>query len=396
MATDVSDFPGVGLRQPCRSRCATRNNEPIMSENLPDSAAATKLRVAVVFGGQSSEHEISCLSASSILRALNPDDFEILAIGIDKEGRWSIQSDAVASLVARAGVLPNVAPSAAEVLPVRSSQVGTALLSQVDVVFPVLHGPFGEDGTIQGLLELAQVPYVGSGVLASAAAMNKVHCKSVLLAHGVQVAPWATVHKRTWQRDREEILAAASDVGFPLFVKPARAGSSVGVSKAKDVASLIAAIDEALTHDPLVLLEASIENAREIEVGVLSGVDGEAQASVPAEIIVREGHEFYDYAAKYLDDAADLVVPAELSEDVTQRIRQTACEVFNILGCEGLARVDFFLTQSGEIIVNEVNTMPGFTNISLFPRMWQASGMDYSMLVNHLVTDALRRGTGLR
>ena len=367
-----------------------------MSENLPDSAAATKLRVAVVFGGQSSEHEISCLSASSILRALNPDDFEILAIGIDKEGRWSLQSDAVASLVARAGVLPSVAPSAAEVLPVRSSQVGTALLSQVDVVFPVLHGPFGEDGTIQGLLELAQVPYVGSGVLASAAAMNKVHCKSVLLAHGVQVAPWATVHKRTWQRDREEILAAASDVGFPLFVKPARAGSSVGVSKAKDVASLIAAIDEALAHDPLVLLEASIENAREIEVGVLSGVDGEAQASVPAEIIVKEGHEFYDYAAKYLDDAADLVVPAELSDDVTQRIRQTACEVFNILGCEGLARVDFFLTQSGEIIVNEVNTMPGFTNISLFPRMWQASGMDYSMLVNHLVTDALRRGTGLR
>ncbi len=357
---------------------------------------ARKPRVAVVFGGQSSEHSISCLSAASILHALDPADYDIVAVGVDRDGRWSLQPDAPAGLLREAQVLPEVVTGSTEVLPVRGQSTPVSLLGAIDVVFPVLHGPFGEDGTIQGLLELAGVPYVGSGVLASAAAMDKAHCKALLAGHGINVARWHTVHARQFQADPDAVVRTLSDLSLPVFVKPARAGSSVGVSKVKAGEDLIAALETAFEHDPKVVVEEAIAPAREVEVGVLTGTDGAAQASVPAEIVMRGSHEFYDFDAKYLDDAADLIVPAELSSQITSRVRALACEVFDILGCEGLARVDMFVKPDGDVVVNEVNTMPGFTSISLFPRMWQQSGVSYPMLVDHLVQDALRRGVGLR
>ncbi|NDB18966.1 MAG: D-alanine--D-alanine ligase, partial [Actinobacteria bacterium] len=254
----------------------------------------------------------------------------------------------------------------------------------------------GEDGTIQGLLELAGVPYVGSGVFASAAAMDKAHCKALLAGHGIAVAPWRTVHARDFAADRDAVVASLRELALPVFVKPARAGSSVGVSKVKTHDEMAAALAAAFEHDPKVIVEEAVSPAREIEVGVLTGSDGSAQASVPAEIVMRASHEFYDFDAKYLEDAAELVVPANVSLETTTRVRALACEVFDILGCEGLARVDMFVRPTGEVVVNEVNTMPGFTSISLFPRMWQQSGVSYPMLVDHLVQDALRRGVGLR
>lgn len=378
----------------------TSTTEPTDSQAAADVISSVgpaeserRIRVAVVFGGQSSEHEISCLSAASVMSVLDPSRYDILPIGVDRSGTWSLQP-AVAT--ARHGALPEVVTGGEEVLPVRSATAPTALLSAVDVVFPVLHGPFGEDGTIQGLLELAGVPYVGSGVLASAAAMNKSHCKAILTAHGVRVVPWFAFHRRQWLHAPGVIAGRAAEKGWPVFVKPARAGSSVGISKVTGADQFASAVEEAMLHDPYVLVETAVAGAREIEVGVLTGSDGNAQASVPAEIVVREGHEFYDYQAKYLDDAADLIVPAQLPADVTADVRRLACEVFEILGCEGLARVDFFVLPDGTALVNEVNTMPGFTSISLFPQMWQASGVSYSMLVDHLVQDALRRGVGLR
>lgn len=363
------------------------------SAPLESNGGERLIRVAVVFGGQSSEHEISCLSATNVMSVLDPTRYDIIPIGIDRSGTWSLQPAVAAG---PQGKLPEVAAGGEEVLPVRSATAPTALLSAVDVVFPVLHGPFGEDGTIQGLLELAGIPYVGSGVLASAAAMNKAHCKALLSAHGVPVVPWFAFHQRQWLQAPGAIAARAAELTWPVFVKPARAGSSVGISKVSSAEHFATAVERALQHDPQVLVEAAVHNAREIEVGVLTGSDGSAQASVPAEIVVREGHEFYDYEAKYLDDAADLIVPAQLHSDATADVRRLACEVFEILGCEGLARVDFFVLPDGTALVNEVNTMPGFTRISLFPQMWQASGVSYSMLVDHLVQDALRRGTGLR
>lgn len=375
----------------------TANNQsPAAAPDSADSAVARRPRVAVVFGGQSSEHAISCLSAASILNALDPAEYDIVAVGIDRDGRWSLQPDAPASLIRIGRALPEVTAGTTEVLPVRGQSSPIALLGAVDVVFPVLHGPYGEDGTIQGLLEVAGVPYVGSGVLASAAAMNKAHCKALLAGHGIAVAPWQTVHARDFAHDPAALLEALHSLTLPVFVKPARAGSSVGVSKVKEHDALVAALQAAFEHDPIVVVEEAVTPSREIEVGVLTGTDGSAQASVPAEIVMRSSHEFYDFDAKYLDDAADLIVPAELSTEITARVRALACEVFNILGCEGLARVDMFVRPDGQIVVNEVNTMPGFTSISLFPRMWQQSGVSYPILVDHLVQDALRRGVGLR
>lgn len=374
----------------------TTASEPDRSTLGAAGDVPRRIRVAVVFGGQSSEHEISCLSAASVMSVLDPSRYEVIPIGIDRSGIWSLQSGAPAALRADGKVLPQVTTTGEEVLPVRSATAPTAVLSAVDVVFPVLHGPFGEDGTIQGLLDLAGVPYVGSGVFASAAAMNKAQCKALLSAHNIAVTPWLSTNLRQWRANESVVLAQAEQLGFPVFVKPARAGSSVGITKVGNQHELSPAVELALTHDPQVLIEAAVQGAREIEVGVLTGSDGSAQASVPAEVIVRGEHEFYDYTAKYLDDAAELIVPAELPSELTNQVRQIACQVFDVLGCEGLARVDFFLLADGHLIVNEVNTMPGFTSISLFPRMWQASGVTYSMLIEHLVQDALRRGTGLR
>jgi D-alanine-D-alanine ligase len=263
-------------------------------------------------------------------------------------------------------------------------------------VLPLLHGPYGEDGTIQGLLELAGVTYVGSGVFASAAAMDKGHMKALLTAAGLPIGAHAVVTPRQWAADPAAVRNTAAALGFPLFVKPCRAGSSVGISKVHDASELDDAIDLARSHDPRVVLEAMIVG-REIECGVLEGLDGGApEASVPAEVIVGGEHEFYDFAAKYLpDEGTQLSVPADLPDDVAVQVRRLACQAFDVLGCEGLARVDFFVQNDGRVIINEINTMPGFTPVSMFPLMWQATGLDYPALVDRLLQTALRRPPGL-
>ncbi len=265
---------------------------------------------------------------------------------------------------------------------------GVQALESVDVVFPVLHGRFGEDGTIQGLLEMAGVPYVGPGVFASAAAMDKEFTKKLLAAEGLAVGSWTVVRRR----DPVDV-AALEPLGLPAFVKPARAGSSVGITKITDWAQLPAALDAAFEHDDKVLVEAAVVG-HEVECGVLEGPDGVPEASVPAEIRLTGGHDWYDFEAKYLDDACEFDVPAQLPAHVTDALREAACRAFVALDCAGLARVDFFVTDDEQIVVNEVNTMPGFTPISMFPRMWQASGVEYPELVDRLIAAALRRHSG--
>ena len=270
-------------------------------------------------------------------------------------------------------------------------------LGDVDVVLPLLHGPYGEDGTLQGLLELAGVPYVGSGVFASAAAMDKGHMKALLQAAGLPVGPYAVVTPRDWEQDRAAVRETVAGLGFPVFVKPARAGSSVGITKVHGPDGLDAAVEQARSHDPRVVVEAAIEG-REIECGVLEGLDGAVpDASLPAEVVVGGEHEFYDFEAKYLpDEGTELVVPAELPDDVVAQVRDLAVRAFTALTCEGLARVDFFVGHDGSVVVNEVNTMPGFTPVSMFPLMWKACGLDYPALVDRLVRTALARPAGLR
>lgn len=363
---------------------------------------AERIRVAVIFGGRSSEHEISCISAGSVLRALDRNKYDVVPIGITKAGQWVLEADDADRLAIIDGTFPQVNDTNAPVLFTPDPSATHLIvqreipdvLAHVDVAFPVLHGPFGEDGTIQGLFELAGIPYVGNGVFASAAAMDKAHLKALMSAADIAVGAYEVITDTQWRHQRDAALSRVQALGFPLFVKPTRAGSSVGISKVKNAAELVTAIEFARQHDPKVIVEASLENAREVECGVISTESG-TQASVCAEIIVREGHEFYDFEAKYVDDSVDLVVPAELSPDVSERVRQIACAAFDAIGGEGLARVDVFVAGD-DIFINEINTMPGFTSISMFPRMWAHAGMDYPTLVDHLVQDALRRGTGLR
>jgi D-alanine-D-alanine ligase len=365
-----------------------------------------RIRVAVVFGGRSSEHAISCVSAGSVLRALDRTRYDVVPVGVTPAGRWVLEADEPDRLSINDGVLPSVDASLTSVvlaadptrpdLEVHEPQDVPRSLGTVDVVFPVLHGPYGEDGTIQGLLEMAGVPYVGSGVLASAAAMDKGVMKTLFAQAGLEQSPYVVISERRWLKERAAALDAVAALGAPVFVKPARAGSSLGISKVGDPAGLEAAIETARRHDPKVVVEASVEGAREIECGVLVDAAGDPRASGCAEIVVHGEHEFYDFEAKYLDDAADLVVPADLPADVTERVRELSLVAFEALGCEGLARCDFFVTPDGRVLINEVNTMPGFTPISMFPRVWAERGIPYPELVDRLVADALRRGTGLR
>jgi D-alanine-D-alanine ligase len=337
---------------------------------------------------------------------LDPDRYEVVPIGLTPDGRWVLESADPDRLRITDGALPQVNPDGSSVVlaadPTRAAlEVHPAAdvphsLAAVDVVFPVLHGPYGEDGTIQGLLEMAGVPYVGSGVLASAAAMDKGVMKALFAVAGLEQAPYTVVTDRQWRTEREQSLARIETLGLPVFVKPARAGSSVGITKVSDPADLIAAIEQARTHDPKVIIEAGVENAREIECGVLVDETGTPRASACAEIIVHGDHEFYDFDAKYLDDAAELIVPADIGDSQRSEIQELSVRAFEALGCEGLARCDFFLTADGRWLINEVNTMPGFTSISMYPRVWQESGVSYPELVDALVRDALRRGTGLR
>jgi len=347
------------------------------------------VRVAVIFGGRSSEHSVSCVTAGSVIAALDPDRYEVVPVGITAEGRW-VSAD-THTLVMRGRELPTVVSRGDSVALSGDPTALPEVLGPIDVVFPVLHGPYGEDGTLQGLLELAGIPYVGSGVFASAAAMDKAHMKRLLAAVGLQVPAYVIAH------DGRPTPADVGELGWPVFVKPARGGSSIGISKVADPSGLEGALAEAFRHDPKVLIEAAVVG-RELECGVLAARDGGApEASFPAEIRLAGGVDFYDFDAKYMPESGtEFDIPPNLPADVIDTVRSTAVAAFEALDCEGLARVDFFLAADGRLFVNEVNTMPGFTPVSMFPRMWAATGVDYPMLVARLIDDAMARGTGLR
>ncbi|MET9556893.1 D-alanine--D-alanine ligase family protein [Streptomyces sp. NPDC006645] len=383
------------------------------SENLPQSPEQQlrKPRVAVVFGGRSSEHAISVVTAGAVLRSIDRTKYEVLPIGITTDGRWALTADepdrmgiadrrlpSVEELAesTEGGVVLSVDPGNREVVYSEQGSVPKAL-GEVDVVFPVLHGPYGEDGTLQGLLELSGVPYVGAGVLASAVGQDKEYMKRVFLSYGLPVGPYEVIRPREWRQDpsgaRKKIVDFAAEHGWPIFVKPARAGSSMGITKVDALEGLEDAIEEAQRHDPKILVE-SLLRGREIECGVLEFEDG-PRASVPAEIPPVTSHEFYDFEAKYIDAAAGLV-PAPLTEEQTAEVQRLAVEAYDAVSCEGLVRADFFLTEDGGFVINEINTMPGFTPISMYPRMWQESGVGYAELIDRLIEAALRRPTGLR
>lgn len=367
--------------------------------------------MAVVFGGRSSEHGISVVTAGAVLKAIDRTVYDVLPIGITKDGRWALTGDDPARMAItdrqvpdvdslaeseKGGVVLSVDPGSREVVLNEPGSVPREL-GEVDVVFPVLHGPYGEDGTLQGLLELSGVPYVGAGVLASAVGQDKEYMKRVFISFGLPVGPYLVVRPREWENDpsaaRKRIVDFAGEHGWPLFVKPARGGSSVGISKVDGIGGLEAAIEEARRHDPKFLVE-SLLSGREIECGVLEFEDG-PRASVPAEIPPVTAHDFYDFEAKYID-SADALVPAPLTPEQTAEVQRLAVDAFESVSCEGLVRADFFLTDDGEFVINEINTLPGFTPISMFPRMWQESGVDYPELVDRLIQAALTRSTGLR
>jgi D-alanine-D-alanine ligase len=367
-----------------------------------------KVRVAVVFGGRSAEHSISCVSAGSVMAALDPERYEVVPVGIATDGRW-VLADPGQRLAITDGKLPEVVGGTAVSLVgdpggrglavlEPSAAVGPAL-TEVDVVFPVLHGAYGEDGTIQGLLEMAGLPYVGSGVFASAASMDKEFTKKLLAAAGLPQGDHVVLRDAAGAVSADPALlddAARERLGLPVFVKPARAGSSIGITRVTDWAQFPAAVAEAAAVDPKVIVEAAVPG-REIECGVLAGPDGRPEASLPAEIRLRPGVDWYDFAAKYLDDAADFDIPADLSPEQTAAVQEAARRAYLALDCRGLARVDFFLGTapdgSDRLVINEVNTMPGFTPISMFARMWAATGVDFADLVDRLVTGALDGGT---
>ncbi|HEY8701888.1 MAG TPA: D-alanine--D-alanine ligase family protein [Arthrobacter sp.] len=374
----------------------------------PDAAPEAKPRVAVLFGGRSSEHSVSCVTAAGVLGAINKDKYDVIPIGIAKSGQWVLAAGDTARWSLSASSLPEVPPSPETVtlveiggqhqLIVASPNAIPQELGSVDVVFPLLHGPFGEDGTIQGLLELSDTRYVGAGVLASAVGMDKHYMKVVFEAAGLHVGPYIVVTDRQWLKDAESVRKQVDRLGFPVFVKPARAGSSMGISKVDSLDALDAAVEEARRHDLKLVIEAGIEG-REIECAVLEGRGTDApRTSMPGEISVAGGgHDFYDFNAKYVeDDAADLSCPADIPEEATTRVRELAAAAFDAVGAEGLSRVDFFYTPAGELIINEINTMPGFTPKSMYPQMWAASGLGYADLIDELIYLALHRKTGLR
>ncbi|NLO89895.1 MAG: D-alanine--D-alanine ligase [Clostridia bacterium] len=351
---------------------------------------AEKIRVGILFGGRSGEHEVSILSAGSVYKALDRDKFEPVAIAISKEGTWYLMEDP--EDVFKKGEIDFDKGKPVTILcqPVKNNFVtldGKAL-EPLDVVFPVLHGTFGEDGTVQGLLDLAGIPYVGAGVLASAAGMDKVIMKKLFRHAGLPVVKDMAVMRREFQEDPHGVISRIEEnIPYPCFVKPANLGSSVGVSKAKNREELAAALEEAAIYDRKLVVEQGVE-AREIECSVMG--NDHPRCSVPGEII--PSGEFYDYEAKYLSGQSELIIPAPLSEEQRERVRRLAVEAFKAVDCSGLARVDFFVTKdTGEIYVNEINTMPGFTKISMFPKLWEASGVPYGELLTRLIDLAFER-----
>jgi D-alanine-D-alanine ligase len=373
-----------------------------------------KLRVGVIYGGRSGEHEISVASAASVIKSLDRSRYEPLPIRIEKDGRWTIADKAPTAMSAAEVIeqakgsgtrMPRPGretvlvahPSEDTLLTIErrpaaraSEDVDRAVVTGLglDVVFPVLHGPFGEDGTIQGLLELANVPYVGPGVLASAVGMDKAAMRLMFAAHGLPIAPWKAFLRRDWDRHRDAVIESALALGLPLFVKPANLGSSVGISKVKTSTDLATAIEHALEFDRKVVIEWGVPEAREIECAVLGNDD--PQASVPGEVI--PGREFYDYHAKYLDEGSRTVIPAELSVEHVAEVQRLAIAAFRAVDAAGMSRVDFLLSRpTGTIYLNEINTIPGFTTISMYAKMWEASGITYPALVDRLIQLALER-----
>ncbi len=383
------------------------------SVSRPDHAGHARVRVALVFGGTSSEHGVSCLTAAGVRGALDPERYEVVGIGITRSGRWVlVDDDTLTGLAVADGRLPELSEQAADAVLLREG-TGTGLarreqagparaalaeMGRIDVAFALLHGPFGEDGTIQGMFEMMGIRYVGAGVLASAVGMDKQVMKLVLAASGLPVGPFVSLPPARWAADRAACLEAVAALGFPVFVKPARGGSSLGISRVDRREDLEAAVEEAQVFDPKVIVEEGFVGARELECGVLADLDGGPPTASPvAEIRVQSASGFYDFEAKYLpEEQVTLDVPAQISDELADRVRAVALATFEAIGSEGLARVDVFVTREGQVVVNEINTMPGFTPHSMFPRMWAAGGVAYPALVDRLVQLALHRPLGLR
>ena len=379
-----------------------------------------KIRVAVIFGGRSAEHSVSCASAAHVLPAIDPGRYEVVPIGIARDGRWVLVSGEVGRLaIGSDGELPSVeavATPGTELAARPGPGLGlTALrpgdvpadLGEVDVVLPLLHGTYGEDGTIQGLLEMTGTRYSGAGVFASAAGMDKEYMKLIFAARGLPIGPYVVVRDRDWgaaegrqpgvaataagPSERKRVLDEISELGWPVFVKPARGGSSVGTSMACDPAELEQAIETAREYDAKVLVEAAIDGM-EIECGVLEGMDGgPAESSVPGQVLIGGGADFYDFQAKYLAGETGMVIPPPIPDRHIDKIRQLACAAFDAISCAGLARVDFFYTPDGRVLVNEINTMPGMTPASGFPKMWEATGLPLPQLMDRIIQTALRK-----
>lgn len=368
--------------------------------------STSKPRVAIIFGGKSGEHSVSCATAAGVLRSIDRDRFDVVPIGISRDGEWVLMPDEPALLEGGTAEVSEVTRAVgrvvvdsardAELVEIQGS--GAIELGKIDVVLPLLHGPFGEDGTIQGLFEMADLRYVGSGVLSSALGMDKHFTKIALRGAGIAVARHVLVSDARWRHERDAVLAESAELGLPLFVKPSRAGSSLGITRVTDLTELPAAVEEARRHDPKVIIEKSLYG-REIECGVIGGRNGGRPRVAPlGEVVMHsKSADFYDYETKYFDaDGFSMVCPAELPSQVAERVQEMAIAAFEALDCEGLARVDFFVDDDGVPTINEINTLPGFTPYSMFPVMWQAAGMSYQELVTELLELALERPIGLR
>jgi D-alanine-D-alanine ligase len=355
-----------------------------------------KIRVGIIFGGRSGEHEVSFCSASSIIKAINKDKYTVVPIGITKEGRWISPQDSELALQSgkiegkNTVILLNDSFSKSLVCIENNQKLDkSSALEKLDVIFPVLHGPYGEDGTIQGLLELANIPYVGSGVAASAISMDKDFMRIVFQQKGLPILKWMTIKRKEWQEDKEKIFfLIQNSFEYPLFVKPANLGSSVGITKVHKKEELEKAIDLASSYDRKILIEQGLEEVREIECGV-SGND-EPQVSVVGE--VKPAGEFYDYDSKYIEEGTQLIIPADLPDGVSQEVQRIALRAFKAVDAAGLARVDFFVSKKeNKIYLNEINTIPGFTSVSMYPRLWQTTGIPYPELIDRLIQLALER-----
>jgi D-alanine-D-alanine ligase len=380
-----------------------------------------KIRVAVVFGGQGPEHSVSCLGAGNTLGAIDRDRYEVIPIGITTDGTWVPVPDRPERLALTGGELPSVEsaaagpatesttglstrePAGAELEPTRPGRI-PAVLSEVDVVLPIIHGPFGEDGSLQGLLEMAGVKYVGAGVLASAVGIDKEYMKLIFAGRGLPVVRHVVVRERDWPLtgageatpESKRVLDAIAELGWPLFVKPARGGSSIGTSKASDMGQLHESIELARQFDRKVLVEAAVDGV-EIEVSVLEGVaGGPPDTSLPGQMMIEGEDEFYDFGTKYLDPEDRMAIPAPIPAAAADEIRRLAAEAFEAVSCEGLARVDFFYTADGKILINEINTLPGMTPTSYFQKLWEASGLPFDQLLDRVIQTALAKRPGLR